>query len=108
MTSCHPAGLETDRNHPGENGSVTVVEQSQTERPPDVRRLQRRTLTLLILAQMIGGIGIAIGIAVGALLAARMGGTAISGFGQSSLVVGAAIIAIPISRLMTRRGRRPG
>jgi MFS family permease len=73
-----------------------------------MRRLQRRTLSVLILSQMIGGIGVAIGIAVGALLAARMGGTAISGFGQSSLVVGAALLAVPVTRLMNRRGRRPG
>ena len=73
-----------------------------------MRRLQRRTLSVLIFSQMIGGIGVAIGIAVGALLAARMGGTAISGFGQSSLVVGAALLAVPVTRLMNRRGRRPG
>jgi MFS family permease len=70
--------------------------------------LQRRTLAVLILTQMVGGIGVAIGIAVGALLAARMGGTQISGLGQSSLVVGAALLAVPVTRLMARRGRRPG
>lgn len=86
---------------------MTVVEQAAQQRP-DIRRVQRRTLAVLVLSQMIGGIGIAIGIAVGALLAARMGGTAISGFGQSSLVVGAALLAVPVTRLMTRRGRRPG
>jgi MFS family permease len=86
---------------------VTLLEQT-TEQRPDVRRVQRRTLTVLILSQMVGGIGVAIGIAVGALLAARMGGTAISGFGQSSLVVGAALLAVPVTRLMNRRGRRPG
>ena len=74
----------------------------------DVRRVQRRTLAVLLATQMVGGIGVAIGIAVGALLAASMGGTQISGLGQSSLVVGAALLAVPISRLMTRRGRRPG
>jgi MFS family permease len=73
-----------------------------------VRRVQRRTLAVLLATQMVGGIGVAIGIAVGALLAASMGGTQISGLGQSSLVVGAALLAVPISRLMTRRGRRPG
>jgi MFS family permease len=108
VTSCHPTGLETDRHHRGENGLVTAVEQTRTEPRADVRRLQRRTLSVLIVSQMFGGIGIAIGVAVGALLAARMGGTAISGFGQSSLVVGAALLAIPVSRLMNWRGRRPG
>jgi MFS family permease len=74
----------------------------------DTSTLQRRTLAVLIVTQMVGGIGVAIGIAVGALLAARMGGTQISGLGQSSLVVGAALLAVPVTRLMARRGRRPG
>jgi MFS family permease len=51
---------------------------------------------------------VAIGIAVGALLSARMGGTGVSGFGQSSLVVGAALLALPVSRITRSRGRRPG
>jgi MFS family permease len=87
---------------------MTALSETRTEQRLDVRRLQRRTLTVLILSQMIGGIGVAIGIAVGALLAKRMGGVAISGLGQSFLVVGAALLAVPVTRLMTRRGRRPG
>ncbi len=74
----------------------------------DVTRIQRRTLRVLVLTQLVGGVGVAIGIAVGALLAARMGGTAISGLGQSSLVVGAALLVLPVTRLMRARGRRPG
>jgi MFS family permease len=70
--------------------------------------VQRRTLTLLFTTQIIGGVGVAIGIAVGALLAADMGGTAISGLGQSALVVGSALLAIPVTALTRRRGRRPG
>ena len=57
---------------------------------------------------MIGGTGLAVGITVGAPLAARMGGTGIAGLGQSASVVGTALIAIPVARLMTARGRRPG
>ncbi len=76
--------------------------------PANLRRLQRRTLVTLTITQMIGGTGVAIGIAVGALLAARMGDTAISGLAQSALVVGTALIAIPTTRIMTRWGRRPG
>jgi MFS family permease len=75
---------------------------------PSVPRVQRRTLAVLMATQIIGGMGVAIGITVGALLAASMGGTAISGLGQSSLVVGAALLALPVTRLMRTRGRRPG
>jgi len=76
--------------------------------PVDRNRLQRRTLTILTATQMIGGTGIAIGTAVGALLAAQMAGTALSGVTQSSIVVGTALFAVPVTRLMNARGRRPG
>ncbi|MET7469533.1 MFS transporter [Micromonospora sp. NPDC005686] len=75
---------------------------------PDVARVQRRTVRLLFLTQIIGGIGVTIGISVGALLAARVAGTALAGLAQSAGVVGAALLAIPVTRLMAARGRRPG
>ncbi|MEV0004570.1 MFS transporter [Micromonospora sp. NPDC050980] len=75
---------------------------------PDVADLQRRTLRLLFLTQIVGGVGVAIGISVGALLAARVAGTALAGLAQSAGVVGAALLAVPVTRLMAARGRRPG
>jgi MFS family permease len=75
---------------------------------PDVAPIQRRTVRLLFMTQIIGGIGVTIGIAVGALLAARIAGTAVAGLAQSAGVVGAALLAVPVTRLMTARGRRPG
>jgi MFS family permease len=74
----------------------------------DVPRIQRRTLRLLFGTQIVGGIGVTIGIAVGALLAARLGGTGISGLAASAAVVGAALIAVPVTRIMATRGRRAG
>jgi MFS family permease len=73
-----------------------------------LRSVQRRTLAVLVLTQMVGGIGVAIGIAVGALLAESLGGTAMSGLGQSALVIGAAVLALPVTRVMRVYGRRPG
>ncbi len=95
---------------------MTTASQPVTTRPADpappatvdVDRVQRRTLRVLMLTQVIGGVGVAIGIAVGALLAASMGGTGISGLGQSSLVVGGALLAVPATRLMRAGGRRRG
>lgn len=75
---------------------------------PDVAGIQRRTLRLLFLTQIVGGVGVAIGISVGALLAARVAGTALAGLAQSAGVVGAALLAVPVTRLMAARGRRPG
>ena len=74
----------------------------------DVVAVQRHTLRLLFGTQVLAGIGTTIGIAVGALLAARIGGTAISGLASSAVVVGAAALAIPISKIMTGYGRRTG
>lgn len=73
-----------------------------------VGAVQRRTLTLLVGTQIIGGVGVAIGITVGALLAASLAGTGMSGVAQSAAVVGAALFAVPITRIMRARGRRPG
>jgi MFS family permease len=70
--------------------------------------LQRRTLMLLCATQIIGGVGVAVGISVGALLAADMGGPGISGLVSSAAVVGAALLAAPATRLMRTGGRRPG
>ncbi|MGC4895833.1 MFS transporter [Micromonospora sp. DT31] len=75
---------------------------------PDVAAVQRRTVRLLFLTQIIGGIGVTIGISVGALLAARVAGTALAGLAQSAGVVGGALLAVPVTRLMLARGRRPG
>ncbi|WP_436837544.1 MFS transporter [Micromonospora rifamycinica] len=75
---------------------------------PDVAPIQRRTLRLLIATQIIGGIGVAIGISVGALLAARVAGVAVAGLAQSCGVVGAALLAVPVTRIMNGHGRRPG
>ncbi|PWR17379.1 MFS transporter [Micromonospora sicca] len=75
---------------------------------PDVAPIQRRTLRLLFATQIIGGIGVTIGIAVGALLAARVAGTAVAGLAQSAAVVGGALLAVPVTRIMNGHGRRPG
>ncbi|TWH68978.1 alkylation response protein AidB-like acyl-CoA dehydrogenase [Micromonospora olivasterospora] len=75
---------------------------------PDVARIQRRTVRLLVATQIIGGIGVTIGFAVGPLFAARMAGTAVAGLAQSAGVVGAGLLAVPITRIMSGHGRRPG
>jgi len=74
----------------------------------DVTGVQRRTLRLLFVTQVVGGMGVSIGLSVGALLAARLGGTGISGLVMSSGVVGTALLAVPVTRLTNARGRRWG
>lgn len=69
--------------------------------------VQRRTLRLLFVTQIISGIGVAIGSSVGALLAADLAGTKVSGLAQSAVVVGAALFAVPATAIVRRHGRRP-
>jgi MFS family permease len=57
---------------------------------------------------VIGGVGVAIGLSVGALLAADLAGVGLSGVAQSAAVVGAALLAVPVVRIMRQAGRRPG
>jgi MFS family permease len=74
-----------------------------------VASAQRRTLILLVSTQVLGGVGVAIGIAVGTLLAAALAGPdALAGLAATSAVVGTALIAVPVSRVMDRYGRRRG
>src|SRR5918999_879590 len=69
--------------------------------------VQRRTLRLLFVTQIISGIGVAIGASVGALLAADLAGVGASGLSQSAVVVGAALFALPATAIVDRHGRRP-
>ncbi|MFC5337638.1 MFS transporter [Leucobacter denitrificans] len=70
-------------------------------------RLQRRTVIVLSIATILGGLGIGAGISVGALLLAEVSGSeAISGFASAALNGGAAIAGIPLARVAARYGRR--
>jgi MFS family permease len=71
-----------------------------------VAAVQRRTLRLLFVTQVISGIGVAIGASVGALLAADMAGIGVSGLAQSAVVIGAALFAVPATAIVRRSGRR--
>jgi MFS family permease len=85
-----------------------VVSDSDETAAEWVAGVQRRTVGLLFGTQVLGGMGVAIGVSVGGLLAARLGGTAVSGLAQSAGVVGGAILAVPVTRIMSGYGRRPG
>jgi len=74
-----------------------------------VDQAQRRTLRVLSASQVLGGIGVGSGIAVGGLIAEQVSGsTALSGLSQTASVLGAAFAALPMARLMSALGRRPG
>lgn len=71
--------------------------------------VQRRILGTLVGSQMLGGVGVASGIAVGSLLAEDVSGSeSLAGLGGTFQVLGGALIAVPMARIMARSGRRPG
>lgn len=74
---------------------------------PTVVDVQRRTLRLLFVSQIGGGVGVAIGMSVGALLAADMVSVGVSGLAQSAAVMGGALLAVPATRIVQRYGRGP-
>lgn len=75
-------------------------------RPAVPRRGGRLQLGLLILNQLLAGVGVATGMALAAILVTDLTGTeALGGLSQSSSVLGAAIAAVPLARLAVRSGR---
>ena len=73
----------------------------------DLAAVQRRTLRVLFATQIISGVGVGIGASVGALLAADLAGVGLSGLAPSTGVIGAALLALPATAIVRRRGRRP-
>ncbi len=70
---------------------------------------QRRTLTSLVLAQLLSGAGLAAGITVGALLAQDLlGTTSAAGLPATFFTLGSAVAAIGVGRVSQRAGRRAG
>ena len=75
----------------------------------DRAALQRKVVRTLVGSQILSGVGMACGIAVGALLAEDLSGTAaLGGVGTTAQVLGTALLTIPVARATAARGRRVG
>ncbi|WP_238146750.1 MFS transporter [Ornithinimicrobium murale] len=89
-----------------------TADQTGTSSPPlpaEIHSLQTRTVGTLMSSQVLGGVGVASGIAVAALMAADISGRDdLSGLANTTQVLGGALITIPIAALMAARGRRAG
>ncbi|WSQ23657.1 MFS transporter [Streptomyces zaomyceticus] len=71
--------------------------------------LRRRVQAVLITTQILGGLGIATGVALSAVLARDVSGSeALSGLASTATVAGPALLAMPLAALMGSRGRRAG
>lgn len=70
--------------------------------------VQRRTRTVLMVGQVLAGLGMGATLSIGAILAAEISGSpAFSGMAATSVTLGAALAAIPLARLARRAGRAP-
>ena len=70
-------------------------------------RVQRRTLAVLVAAQVVGGAAVSTGVAIAALTAARLSGSdVVGGFALTCTVLGAALAAVPLARAASCLGRR--
>ena len=77
--------------------------------PTQRATLQRRTLTVIVASQIMGGAGLAAGITVGALLAEEMlGSSSLAGIPSGLFTLGSAGAALAIGRVSQRWGRRVG
>ncbi|MFF1375282.1 MFS transporter [Streptomyces sp. NPDC058308] len=77
--------------------------------PEALPALRRRTNAVLIASQILGGLGVPIGIALAPMLATDVSGTeALSGLAPTASVAGTALLSLPLAALMNARGRRAG
>ena len=75
--------------------------------PPAHAPLQRKVVGVLVIGQILGGIGMGATLSLGALLAAQLSGSsAWSGMAATMSTLGAALVAVPLARLAQSRGRR--
>ncbi|MCX4582930.1 MFS transporter [Streptomyces sp. NBC_01481] len=91
---------------------MTALDKAASPAPvtaDELPALRRRITAVLIASQILGGLGVATGIALATVLAQQVSGTeALSGLAPTATVAGTAVLSMPLAALMTARGRRPG
>lgn len=76
----------------------------------DIAAIQRRTLRILTMGQIIGAAALAAAVTVGAFVVQEILGseTPWGGIATATVTTGTAVMAQVLSRIMIRKGRRPG
>lgn len=75
---------------------------------PEIARVRRRSRTAIIAGQVLAGIGMGSTLSAGALLITQVSGSeTLSGMAATMSTIGAALAAVPLAALATRRGRAP-
>lgn len=86
--------------------NTTGAAADPVETAPEELPHARRNLVVLVFSNLLAGVGVASGAAVGALLAESLGGTSMAGLAQAVGVLAAAVASIPLATLAQVRGRR--
>ena len=74
----------------------------------EIARVRRRSRTAIITGQVLAGIGMGSTLSAGALLITQVSGSeTLSGMAATMSTIGAAVAAVPLAALATRRGRAP-
>ncbi|MFG2211613.1 MFS transporter [Streptomyces sp. NPDC048638] len=114
------SGTAQTRNGPADRGDPAGRRGPAGGRPPhgvpqpipqdpDRAAVQRRTVRVLMSAQVVGGIGMGSMLSSGSLLVGRLTGSeAAAGLATTSITLGAALLGIPLAALSRSRGRRAG
>ncbi|MGV9384954.1 MFS transporter [Nonomuraea sp. NPDC003707] len=88
--------------HLAGTGSMTTVPAR-----PAIDAVQRRTMTVLVFAQIIGTVGVGVAPSIGILLAGAVtDNEAWAGLARTASTLGAALLGLPLGTLAARRGRR--
>jgi MFS family permease len=75
----------------------------------NTQNIQKRTIKVLATTQILSGVGVAGTVAAGSLLVSSISNSeTLAGLSQTTAVLGAAAMAIPLSKLTQRGGRRLG
>lgn len=83
------------------------TDEPTTESPGAPEATQRRTLVVLVIAQILGTIGLGVTPTIGILLAGEVtDNEAWAGLARTSSTLGAALLGIPLGNLAAQRGRR--
>ncbi|CAB4844937.1 unannotated protein [freshwater metagenome] len=78
-------------------------------RSEETSRIQGKVVKVLALSQVLSGVGVAGTVAAGSLLVSSISNSeTLAGLAQTTSVLGAAAMALPLSRLTQRGGRRLG
>lgn len=85
----------------------TATPPRATDHDARLARVQRRTMIVLVISQIVGTVGVGVAPSIGVLLAGEVTqNEAWAGLARTASTLGAALLGLPLGNLAARRGRR--